>query len=1258
MEPALLELARRYGIETSYHRVSGERCDASEEALMRVLRVLGVPIEGPEEAPDLLRHVLAAREDRPEPVRVAWDGGPEGLEPGYHDVEVEAAGGLVRQLVISAPTRVFGADETHRTWTAFLPLYALRKASDLGAGDFTGLAALRETVAELGGAGVAVLPLCAAYLDVPFEPSPYSPASRLFLNEFYTDPAAAPEVAISPDARALLDSPEFRAEVEELRALEFAEPFRIMALKRRVLELLARDLLASSSTRREEFLRYVGRRSALADYATFRAAVERKRATWPQWSSPARDGKLGPEDYDPAVRDVHLYAQWLAEGQLAATAGEGRAELHLDMPLGAMTDSYDVWRHRGLFALGAGGGAPPDLLCPDGQDWGFPPLHPEAIRRDDYRYFRACLARLMEPADSLRIDHVMGLSRLFFVPQGMPASEGVYVRYPAEELYAVLSLESHRHRCRLVGENLGTVPPEVNYALEKHGIRGMYVLPFETRPNPRYAFERVPAGAQACLATHDMEPFAAWWKNLPGHDRETMERFLDLAGFGDEPPHAACLSFLAASRAGEVVLGLEDLWGEERRQNLPGTGAEKPNFRRRATKALEEIRQDPEIRVRLERLAALRRQGEGALKAGVGPVRPVPGHITDTDLYLLAEGSHLRLAEKLGSHSMTQDGAAGAHFAVWAPNAERVSVTGDFNGWDPGIHVLSPLGSSGVWAGFVPGARRGDLYKYRVVSRHRGYVEHKADPLALRHETPPHTASVVWDLDYEWGDEEWMAGRAEINSLDAPVSVYELHLGSFMRVPEEGGRFLTYRELAPKLAAHMRATGFTHVEFLPVMEHPFYGSWGYQVTGYFAPTSRYGTPEDFAYLVDHLHQAGIGVILDWVPSHFPRDGHGLGYFDGTHLYEHADPRRGLHPDWDSLIFNYDRNEVRSFLLSAALHWLRVFHVDGLRTDAVASMLYLDYSRKAGEWIPNEQGGRENTGAISLLKRLNEEVYREFPDVQTIAEESTAWPMVSRPVSGGGLGFGMKWDMGWMHDTLEYMKRDPIHRRHHHGELTFRQIYAATENFMLSLSHDEVVHGKGSLIGKMPGDAWQQFANLRLLYAYMFAQSGKKLLFMSCEIAQWAEWAHEGSVEWHLLEFGPHRGIRDLVAELNRLYRSEPALFTLDFDPAGFEWIEGNDADNSVLSFIRRGRKGEVVLVVCHFTPILREGYRVGVPAPGRWREILNTDEERFGGAGNTNAAPIASEPTPWSGRDHSIALTVPPLGAVWLVPEDQRPAAT
>jgi 1,4-alpha-glucan branching enzyme len=620
--------------------------------------------------------------------------------------------------------------------------------------------------------------------------------------------------------------------------------------------------------------------------------------------------------------------------------------------------------------------------------------------------------------------------------------------------------------------------------------------------------------------------------------------------------------------------------------------------------------------------------------------------LTEHDIYLFKEGTHANLYRKLGCQLAP---GGGAHFAVWAPNARAVSVIGEWNGWQPEADPMRPRwDSSGIWEADVPDVVQGQSYKYAVVNVH-GSREDRADPFAFYGEVAPASASRAWRLDYEWGDGEWMGGRAAKNALEAPFAVYEVHLGSWRRA--SGDRLPTYRDIAQPLAEYVRWLGFTHVELMPITEHPFYGSWGYQTTGYFAPTSRYGTPQDFMYLVDVLHRHGIGVILDWVPSHFPDDPHGLARFDGTHLYEHADPRLGFHPEWKSAIFNYGRHEVRAFLDSSAHFWLEKYHIDGLRVDAVASMLYLDYGRKAGEWIPNAYGGKENLEAITFLKQLNVGIGRDFPDTRTIAEESTAWPQVSRPVHTGGLGFSMKWNMGWMHDTLDYFSHDPIHRRYHHSALTFSLWYAFTENFVLPLSHDEVVYGKRSLIGKMPGDRWQKFANLRLLYGYMWTHPGKKLLFMGGDIAQWREWHHERQLDWELTHETDHAGVQHWLRDLNRVYRERPELHEVDFSPAGFQWIDMHDSDDSVLSYLRLSASGAPLLAVCNFTPVVRREYRVGVPLPGRWREVLNSDAPFYGGSGVGNLGGVQAEAKPWHGRPHSISLTLPPLAFSLFAPE-------
>ncbi len=646
-------------------------------------------------------------------------------------------------------------------------------------------------------------------------------------------------------------------------------------------------------------------------------------------------------------------------------------------------------------------------------------------------------------------------------------------------------------------------------------------------------------------------------------------------------------------------------------------------------------------------------EGDGGRGEGYDPYC-FPPQIPDFDLYLFGEGRHWHAYRFLGAHPAIVDGVEGVRFATWAPNAERVSVVGDFNRWDGRRHPMRVRGSTGVWELFVPGLRPGALYKLELRNRAHGTVHLKADPYGQRFERRPATANIVPDeRPYAWGDGAWLERRAAAPWQHEPLSIYEVHLGSWQRA-EDGG-FLDYRELAHRLVDYLRPLGFTHVELLPVSEHPLDASWGYQTLGNYAPTSRYGTPDDFRYFVDHLHRHGLGVILDWVPGHFPKDPHGLARFDGTALYEHEDPRRGEHRDWGTLIYNYGRNEVRNYLLSSAVYWLQEFHIDGLRVDAVASMLYLDYSREPGDWVPNIYGGNENLEAIAFLRQLNELTHGQFPGTVTIAEESTAWPMVSRPTWLGGLGFSMKWNMGWMHDTLDYLSKDPIYRHYHHDRLTFGLLYCFSENFVLPFSHDEVVHGKGSLLARMPGDAWQQFANLRLLYVYQFTYPGKKLLFMGCEFGQGREWNHDAALDWHLLEVPFHRGVQRLVADLNRLYRGLPALHRFDFQPQGFEWIDCHDAAQSVLSYLRRAGE-EVAAVVLNFTPVVRHGYRVGVPFGGRWREVLNSDSAYYEGSNVGNGGWVEAEPVPWMGRPWSVVLTLPPLAGLVLVPEGQAPA--
>lgn len=622
----------------------------------------------------------------------------------------------------------------------------------------------------------------------------------------------------------------------------------------------------------------------------------------------------------------------------------------------------------------------------------------------------------------------------------------------------------------------------------------------------------------------------------------------------------------------------------------------------------------------------------------------------DYDIFLFKQGTHIRLFDKLGAHLIKDSKNKGARFGVWAPNAASVSVIGDFNGWNADVSLMTPReDNSGIWETFIPHVANGDHYKYRITFRDYSYAVDKSDPFAYFGEAPPKTASRVWTLDYAWKDDTWMRSRKNANALDSPLSVYEVHLGSWRRPDDDSSRLLSYREIAPRLADYVREMGFTHVEFMPLTEHPFYGSWGYQTTGYFSPSARYGSPQDLMYLIDHLHQCGIGVILDWVPSHFPNDEHGLAYFDGSHLFEHADRRQGFHPEWKSHIFNLGRHEVRAFLISSAMFWLEKYHFDGLRIDAVASMLYLDYARAPGEWVPNVHGGKENLESIVFLRQLNESIYREHPDVQSIAEESTSWPLVSRPTYTGGLGFGMKWNLGWMHDTLNYFKKNPLYRKYHQHELTFSLWYAFYENFVLPLSHDEVVHGKGALIDRMPGDEWQRYANLRSLFGYMWGHPGKKLLFMGGEFGQQQEWKHDEGLQWHVLQYPIHSGLRNWVRDLNWYYRQTPALFELDFSAEGFEWVDLNDAPSSVLSFIRKAHSSnQIVLVVCNFTPLPREQYSVGIPRGGFWKEVLNSDSGHYGGSNIGNIGGVHAIASPMHGKPFSLTLSLPPLGVLFF----------
>jgi alpha-1,4-glucan:alpha-1,4-glucan 6-glycosyltransferase/4-alpha-glucanotransferase len=1320
---ALRTLASRHGVDHSYTDFAGEPRHAAPDTLVAVLRALGVGIDSPAESPSLL--ATRDHDDAPivpavvvawdrDPVRaplrvpsrapnrvvecgvrlerggtVEWrtrvselDGGegslrvlevPEPLPWGVHHLRVVVGDRTAESIVVTAPRRGArsGALAEGAAWGAFLPLPAVRTGRAGATGDLGDLGTLADVLAEDGARVVATLPLLAAFLDPPAEPSPYSPVSRRFWNELYLDLEQIPDLRFAPDAAAMLASPSFATEYRELREQPDVDYERAAALRRRVLERLAGGIADGPPGRLAAFRDFLADHPEVTTYARFRATAERHGRQWRQWPVRMRDGIIGFTDVDPVADHYHRYVQWIAHeqlGDLAARLHRRGQSLALDLPLGCHPDGYDVWIAPQRFAAGMSVGAPPDQLAPDGQVWGFPPAHPVVARADGHADFRLALIHHMQHAGVLRLDHVMGLHRLWCVPDGMPAASGAYVRYPAEELWALVCLEAYRHEVDVVGEDLGTVPGEVTETMRDHGAFGMYVGQFAGAPDRHPPLLPPHADQVAMWGTHDMPTFAGWWATAPVEvrrawrdtaqdDTPTPDDAVDDAGPSPavvDAVHGA----LATSDAALVTVNLADLWAERTPVNVPGTV--QGNWSRKAARTVEELRDDERLqrslRVLEERRPLVVRGPSRSLTTATSPTNDGHDRFSDLDLHLFAEGRHHRLYDLLGSHPVRDAGGArhATAFGVWAPDAIEVSVIGDFNDWRAGAHPLVPVRESGIWSGVIEGVTRGDRYKYAIRPRNgRGNVGRlleKADPFAFHAEEPPRTASIVWDLDHQWRDGAWMGRRPTVQGADRPLSVYEVHLGSWRRVPEEGNRRLTYRELAPLLSDYVQRMGYTHVELLPVMEHPFYGSWGYQTTGYFAPSSRYGTPQDFMYLVDHLHRRGIGVVLDWVPSHFPNDAHGLAAFDGSHLYEHADPRQRVHPDWDTYIFNYGRNEVRSFLTSCALFWTDVFHVDGLRTDAVASMLYRDYSRRAGEWVPNRFGGRENLEAIDFLRDCNAAIGLHHPDVLTFAEESTAWPGVTRPADHGGLGFWFKWDMGWMHDTLEYFKREPVHRTWHHDELTFRAVYAESEQFTLPLSHDEVVHGKRSLLGRMPGDDWQRFANLRLLLGYQWALPGKKLLFMGGDFGDPSEWHHERSLPWHLLEQAPHAGISRWVQDLNRLHREVPALYERDRS-GGFEWIDANDRGACVLTWLRNGEPGRPpVIVAANFTPVPRPGYRVGTPTGGAWTLLANSDDATYGGSGYAVPDTYEAAHEGAHGRPHSLELTLPPLGIVLLTP--------
>jgi alpha-1,4-glucan:alpha-1,4-glucan 6-glycosyltransferase/4-alpha-glucanotransferase len=1323
---ALLDLATAAGVLTGYVEHGGRRRTASRASLVAVLEALGHPDAGRDPRGELAalqqrradelvepitvltagrRMVLdvAVTADRPlrceftteDGTTTAWDAptrrrgagsrirldGHVELEVGYHGLTVQTSKG-------PATTRLFVRPEQGATgrfgssWRATglaAPLFTLHREAGWGCGDIADLEALGELAATHGASVLSTLPLLAGPTHPDFEPSPYLPLSRRFWHERWIDLDSLLEAPHSTAVHDAAASARTSALAAAARAHPLVDGMASLLAKRTVLRTLLTEL--DEGPGRAELDDFLARRGDVASFARFQSICEQRGSDWRRWPARLRDGTVTDADVDPSQARYFGFVQWVAGMQLLALARhlESRGQLlALDLPLGIHPLGYDLWRNPRAYVPSLAVGAPPDRFFPGGQDWSMPLLSTARAREDGHEQFRAALRHHLGVSRMLRIDHVMGLQRLFCIPRGSTPAEGVYVSRPLDEQLAVIAIEASRHRAEIVGEDLGTVDAALRRAVTKQGIRRSYVVELSIPAKGRKVLAAPAPASVASFATHDLATFAGWWTcrdvderlatgqvDAPTADVMRTERhrerarllkaFPDLDGIDgiDEessPPGElldAVMDVLGRSDAGVVVTQLDDAAGELDAVNLPGTSIERPNWTRRTARSLEALERDGVVARALAGIDAAR---ESASPDGThrrrGDVETLPGPpLLDADeLEHFRSGRNARLHERLGAHVVERDGSTGTRFAVWAPRASWVEVVGEFNGWDGRRHPLFPDGESGIFEAFVPDLGEGVAYRYRIAAADGTAPFEKVDPFASRTSLPTSTASITHSLAHQFEDEAWMSARIATQGPDRPISIYEVHLGSWRRVVEDERRPLTYAEVAPYLIDHVQRFGFTHVELMPVMDHPLYASWGYQVTSYFAPTSRYGTPDDFASLVDQLHQAGIGVVLDWVPAHFPSDDFALARFDGAPLFEHADPRRGLHPEWKSLIFDYGRGEVSSFLLSAAASWLDRFHVDGLRFDAVASMLYLDYARGPGEWEPNELGGRENLEAKAFLQTCNEVLHDQFPGVVTMAEESSAWPGVTAPLEHDGLGFDYKWDLGWMHDTLDYLAVEPAARGSIHHRVTFRSMYAASERFVLPLSHDEVVHGKGSLLARMPGDYTQRFANLRLLYGLQFTQPGKKLLFMGAEVGQLAEWAHEHSLDWHLLDEPSHRGVATLVARLNSLYHEHPALHRDDVGDGGFGWLEADDAANSVYAIDRTDGADDLLVVVLNASDTPKIGYEVSMPREGRYVLELSSDDPAFGGEGFEVTAVV--EVTGGEAGTARGAIDLPALGFV------------
>lgn len=1314
------------------------------------------------------------------------------LACGYYTLSAETGGKSCLVRLIVAPESVYQPKllaNGGRMNGLTMHLYSLRSERNWGIGDFTDLLNLMKYAAEKKLDFVGINPLHALFTSKPAFASPYSPSSREWLNPIYLDIEKVGAFTYNEQLKNWLAQPKIRQRIAALRVTETVTYTAVWACKHDALHMafnaFEQDTCEAAENERAAFEAFVLEKGkALQGFGLFEALDQYysrpRQVGWQSWPSEFHqpDGEAVEKFARSHEREIRFYMwlQWLCAEQLrevnqAAAEYGVKLGIYGDLAVGVARGSSDTWLNRQDYCMDLSVGAPPDPLGPTGQNWDLPPLNPLMLKHTGYEKFAHLLRENMRLYGVLRIDHVMALCRLWWVLNGKTADFGAYVHYDAEVMFAILALESRRNRCVIIGEDLGTVPDQARYLLNRYQVFSYKVMYFSKGWNGFQLPEEYPEQAITVISTHDVAPLAGYWT---GKDLDTMfklgtlpdaaafqtaldEREHDKADLLDKLKETGCLgadvqmpvkadeTLLAAlhkygalSRSKLYAVQLENLLGVIDNLNVPGVTEGYPNWAQKMPVSLEDFLQHrlmggqlaiiDEVRMKTNsqiktyhELDQIERDtveslflathsdvfaylGRHRLAEGDEVVRVlIPGAVSvdivnrhsgelivpsekidergffvavlpdeapdyalrirytedtepvieedpyhfssalqDMDSWLLAEGKHLRPYETLGAHFAELDGVKGVRFAVWAPNAQRVSVIGEFNNWDGRRHVMRFHRDNGIWDIFIPAVKLNALYKFEIRDAN-GNVREKADPYAFGAELRPTTASIVRGLPDEV---EEPAFRAHANAIDAPISIYEVHLGSWKRNPENNF-WLTYEELAKELVAYVKDMGFTHIEFLPVSEYPFDGSWGYQATGLYAPTSRFGSPEELRALIKAAHDEGISVILDWVVGHFPTDDHGLAKFDGTALYEHADPREGYHQDWNTLIYNFGRNEVKNFLQGNALYWIERFGFDGIRVDAVASMIYRNYSRKDGEWIPNQYGGHENLEAIAFLRDTNTMLKEEVPAATEIAEESTSFANVTRQE---GLNFSFKWNMGWMNDTLRYMMEDPINRKYHHNKMTFGMMYQYSENFVLPLSHDEVVHGKRSLLGRMPGDCWQQFANLRAYYGFMYGFPGKKLLFMGSEFAQGREWNYNEGLDWFLLEQegGWHKGVQDFVRELNHVYKDTAPLYQLDQWPEGFEWLVADDGDNSVFVFERRDREGNRVIVISNFTPVVREGYRFGVNSAGEYREILNSDDLHYKGSGVSAGATVETEEV-WShGKPNSLSVTVPPLATVYL----------